>query len=347
MNSGDGKTRDPSVEAAAAEWLVRHDQGFTPAQQDDFLQWLAERPAHRESFQRHQRMWREFDALSHWRPEHSAAPNPDLLARPRRPRVLRWLVPVALAAAAAVALLFGPAFAPAPGAAAESFSLEAEGYRHEMLPDGSTAELNRGAHLVLQFTAAERRIVLVQGEARFTVAKNPARPFVVRAGGVDVRAVGTAFNVKLAGPNLEVLVTEGTVRLAPRAPLEPAPAGAPAAPPVLAELTAGHRTVIPTAPVVASPPVVVAASAQEIDRLLEWRPRLLDFESTSLVEVVAAFNRRNPTQLVIGDDELRALPIIASIRSDNVEGFVRLLEATMGIRGERGVGGEIVLRNSR
>jgi putative ABC transport system permease protein len=28
---------------------------------------------------------------------------------------------------------------------------------------------------------------------------------------VDVRAVGTAFNVKLAGPNLEVLVTEGIV----------------------------------------------------------------------------------------------------------------------------------------
>ena len=173
MNSGADHGRDPAIEAAAAEWLVRHDRGLSPAQQDAFLQWRAESPAHREAFQRHHALWREFDALSHWRPEHSAVPNPDLLARPRRSRVWRWIVPASLAAAAAVALVFGPAPVARPGGGGESLSLEAEAYRRESLPDGSTAELNRGAHLVLQFTAAERRIVLVQGEARFSVAKNP------------------------------------------------------------------------------------------------------------------------------------------------------------------------------
>ena len=43
---------DPTVESAAAEWLVRHDRGLTPRQQDEFLQWLAASPAHRESFNR-------------------------------------------------------------------------------------------------------------------------------------------------------------------------------------------------------------------------------------------------------------------------------------------------------
>ena len=100
------------------------------------------------------------------------------------------------------------------------------------------------------------------------------------------------------------------------------------------------------APEIAAP-AVVAASAQDIDRLLEWRPRLLDFDSTPLADVVAEFNRRNPTRLALGDDDLRTLPIVASIRSDNVEGFVRLLEATMGLRAERRDDGDIVLRRSR
>jgi transmembrane sensor len=345
-----------AVESAAAEWLVRHDRGLTPRQQDEFLSWLAASPAHRESFERHRSMWSDFNALAQWRPEHSAAPNPDLLARHRRTRIGRWVAPLALAAAAAIAIIVWRA---APERSGRDFTMavEAAVYRRETLPDGSVVDMNRGAHVVVQFSAAERRVLLVAGEAKFTVAKNPARPFVVRAGGVDVRAVGTAFNVKLAGPNLEVLVTEGVVQLSQQSS---APGAATAAtanpngraesaasvPAVLAAIAAGHRTVIPMAPIIA-PPVVLAASPQEIARLLEWQPQLLDFDSTPLAEVVATFNQRNPTRLVIGDESLRTVPIVGSIRSDNVEGFVRLLESTAGVRADRPAPGEIVLRRAR
>lgn len=329
-----------AVESAAAAWLVRHDRGLTPAQQDEFLSWLAASPAHRESFERHRALWGDFNALAQWRPEHGTVPNPDLLARHRRPAFWRRPVPVLLAAAAAVALLLVWTPAPNPPATA-SLAFEAAAYRQETLPDGSVLDLNRGAHVVVQFSAAERRVLLVQGEAQFAVAKNPARPFVVRAGGVDVRAVGTAFNVKLAGPHLEVLVTEGTVHVS-----QPTAEKTTAAPAVLAALTAGHRTIIPVETVI-TPPVVVPASTREIAQLLDWQPRLLDFESTPLAEVVETFNRRNSLRLVLADDALRALPIVASIRSDNVEGFVRLLEGTMGVQADRSSAGEIILRRAR
>ena len=351
MNAPDPRfPLNAAVESAAAAWLVRHDRGLTPAQQDEFLSWLSASPAHRESFERHRRLWGDFNALAQWRPEHGTVPNPDLLARHRRPGFWRRPVPVLLAAAAVVALLlvWTPATRP-PATASPAY--EAAAYRQEALPDGSVVDLNRGAHVVVQFSAAERRVLLVQGEAQFAVAKNPARPFVVRAGGVDVRAVGTAFNVKLAGPNLEVLVTEGTVHVSLQtspAPTSAAAAGSPSPPAlvVLAALTAGQRTVIAVAPVIA-PPVVVPASIREIAQLLDWQPRLLDFESTPLAEVVETFNRRNSLRLVIADADLRALPIVASIRSDNVEGFVRLLEGTVGVRADRSTAGEIVLRRAR
>jgi len=348
MNAPDPRfPLDDAIESAAAEWLVRHDRGLTPAQQDEFLSWLTASAAHRESFERHRSMWGDFNALKQWRPAHGTVPNPDLLARHRRPSAWRWATPALLAAAAVALLLVWPPTTRAPENATVVF--EAAAYRQETLPDGSVLDLNRGAHVVVQFSAAERRVLLVQGEAQFAVAKNPARPFVVRAGGVEVRAVGTAFNVKLAGPNLEVLVTEGTVHVSQQAVVAPAASAgsAPtAAPVVLAALTAGQRTVISVATVIA-PPVVVPASVPEIARLLDWQPHLLDFESTPLAEVVETFNRRNPQRLVIGDEELRSLAIVASIRSDNVEGFVRLLEGTMGVRAERTQAGEIVLRRAR
>jgi len=351
MNAPDPRfPLNDAIESAAAAWLVRHDRGLTPAQQDEFLSWLTASPAHRESFERHRAMWGDFNALAQWRPAHSAVPNPDLLARHRRPSAWRWAAPALLAAAAAVALLL--VWAPTTRAPDQTtLAFEATAYRQETLSDGSIVDLNRGAHVVVQFSAAERRVLLVQGEAQFAVAKNPARPFVVRAGGVEVRAVGTAFNVKLAGSNLEVLVTEGAVHVSQQTPaahaaITPSGGPAPATPVVLAALTAGQRTVIAVAPVIA-PPVVVPASTHEIAQLLDWQPRLLDFESTPLAEVVETFNRRNSLRLVIGDEELRALPIVASIRSDNVEGFVRLLEGTMGVKAERHAKGEIVLRRVR
>jgi transmembrane sensor len=100
--------------------------------------------------------------------------------------------------------------------------------------------------------------------------------------------------------------------------------------------------VIAVAPVIAAP-AVVPATATEIERLLEWKPRLLDFDSTPLEDVIAAFNRRNARQLRLGDESLRTLPIVASIRSDNLDGFIRLLEATMNVRAEERPDGTVVL----
>jgi transmembrane sensor len=355
MNAPDPRfPPNDAIESAAAEWLVRHDRGLTPAQQDEFLSWLTASTAHRESFERHRGLWGDFNALKQWRPAHSATPNPDLLARHHRPARWRRPLPLLLATAAAVALALW--LVPPAGTRADaSLTFETAAYRQEKLPDGSVLDLNRGAHVVVQFSATERRVLLVQGEAQFAVAKNSARPFVVRAGGVDVRAVGTAFNVKLSGPNLEVLVTEGIVQLSQQTAAGQSRTAAngdstdglpSAAPIVLAALTAGQRTVIPFAPVLA-PPLVVPVSVPEIAQLLDWQPRLLDFDSTPLVEVIEAFNRRNSQRLVIGDPDLRALPIVASIRSDNVEGFVRLLEGTMGVKADRSSAGEIVLHRAR
>ena len=329
---------DP-VARQASEWLIKRDRGLTGAEQDEFFQWLGADPQHGEWFARQQRTWKEFNQLAQWRPEHAAEPNPDLLAK-RSPHVRRWLVWAApLAAAAGLALAFlWTRPPPAPVALAERV---ASGYERRVLEDGSVVELNRGTRIEVDYLPTERRVHLVQGEASFTVAKNHDRPFIVRAGGVDVRAVGTSFNVRLDAKSVEVLVTEGKVRV------DDAARGdsllAPAAPGETPLLVAGQKVVLQMATI--APVAAAAVSAGEVEHLLAWKPVLLDFNTQPLGEVVAQFNRRNRTQLVIADEALVTLPIVATFRSDNVEGFVRLLEQTSGVQAVR-TGDTITLQSA-
>lgn len=337
---------DP-LAATAAAWLIKRDRGFTAAEQDDFSQWLAADPRHRAAFARQQNTWREFDLLADWRPEHGAVPNPDLLARPRRSTGRsRWTLGLAAAACLAGGLLLWPPLArltdDAPPATLAT-ATPADAYQRRELTDGSTIELRGASEVQVDYTPTERRVLLVRGEAFFNVAKDPARPFIVATRGVHVRAVGTAFNVRLAAAEVEVLVTGGKVQLVPTsealAPLD-APTAAPPPPPPAPTptlLAAGSRARVPLPgdESLRPAPRVEAVSAAEIDRALDWHPHLLDFDSTPLAEVVRQFNRRNRTQLVLASPALGRLPIVASVQSHNVEGFVRLLERTAGLKAQR------------
>ncbi len=337
------------IEREAAAWLLRRDRGLTAAEQDEFSQWLATDHGHGVCFARYRRDWDRLDQLAEWRPQHSPRPNPDLLAPPSK-RV-HW--PLALAAAAAAFAIYvyvpwpRPTVAPNAALPAASVALIEE----RALDDGSKIELNRGAALTVNFTPGERLVRLERGEAHFAVAKNPARPFIVDASGVRVRAVGTAFDVCVGTAAVAVLVTEGRVQVNAHAALA-GPAGpsrdtALSAPvPTTHELEAGQRTVVSLA-ANGPPPRVVQLSAGEVERLLAWQPRLLDFTAKPLSDILAEFNRHNRVQLTIADPDLATLRISASFNSDNIEGFVRLLEASFGVRAERRGVNEIVLLKSQ
>jgi transmembrane sensor len=349
-------------ERQAAAWVLRSDRGLTPAEQDEFFQWLAADPRHGEELARHRRHWQRLDRLVQWRPEHTAQPNPDLLAPPLRRR-LRRLRPLSLALAAAAVVaagvfLFRSAPAPVPPAAPAARTAAAtEGPK--VLPDGSLIELNHGAVVSVDFTPAERRVRLEQGEAYFTVAKDKARPFIVSAHGVDVRAVGTMFNVRMDTAAVEVLVTDGRVQVnAATVTAAPAREGTARAEPAVREeapseaapliplLEANQRAVVSLAPK-PEPPQIATLTSREIERVLAWQHRLLNFSATPLSDVVAEFNRHNRVQLVLIDPELAAVRIDASFRSDNLDGFLRLLEMGFGARIEYRGESEILLRKGR
>jgi transmembrane sensor len=322
------------IDQQAAEWLARRDRGFSPAEQDAFFQWLAEDPRNGDAFAVHQQTVARLKLLAQWRPENGS-PNPDLFAIPkRRSKLIRaWFAPIVLAAAAAVAaVLYHRTIHRETSVVSNEQSV-----RRKVLEDGSTIDLYRGATVEVNYSSTSRNITLVNGEATFTVAKNHDWPFIVDANGVKVRAVGTAFNVNLESRQVTVLVTEGRVQVTPK--LSASNQQDPAR---VNLVDAGQRTSVMFDGSAA--PQIENVTSKEMSRLIAWQPRQLEFDNAPLGQVVAEFNAHNRVKMVIDVPSLAALQVGASLRSDNVEGFVRVLETSFHVHADRPSKDTIVLR---
>ena len=95
-------------------------------------------------------------------------------------------------------------------------SIPRKGFYKVVLPDGSKVWLNSESSISYpgSFGSKERRVV-VTGETYFEVAKDPAHPFIVSVNNVDVKALGTAFNIKAYSNEdvLKVTLIEGAVKV--------------------------------------------------------------------------------------------------------------------------------------
>lgn len=85
-----------------------------------------------------------------------------------------------------------------------------------MLPDGTTVWLNAGSklHFLTDFNGASREVQL-EGEGYFDVAKKEGKPFIVHTGGIKIKVLGTAFNVKSypEDRNVETTLFHGRVQV--------------------------------------------------------------------------------------------------------------------------------------
>lgn len=326
--------RDPElIEATAAVWLSLRDRGMTPSETAEFMRWLQVDARHVEVFNQLDAVWKDCDQLARLRPEPdnaSAARVPAPL--PRRRQAMRTVY--GLVAAAAAFALVAYVGLDRLGERGHTAETAVGAYQSLDLPDGSVVRLNTDSAVDIRYSDDERHVRLARGEAYFTVAPNAAQPFVVVAGPVAVRAVGTAFNVRRHDHAIEVLVTEGKVQVndAARGASLLGPASGAGSPLLHAGERALFNTGAPDAPHALS---VTAVDALELGRTLAWQERRLEFDALPLQQVVAEFNRYNRTKLVLVDPRLAAKRFSGTFRADGYEPFVRLLEESFGVAAER------------
>jgi transmembrane sensor len=338
-----------SADAAATEWFIRRDRGLAEGERVAFEQWLQSNHDHAAAMARVEKVWSALDPVFARPVATGIWPDPDMLAPPPRRRFRVWLPWVATAAAAAAAgFLFLPRASQLPPSIVRPRVIVHPAPEKLVLEDGSTVELNGSAKVDVEFTPTERRVRLLTGEAYFTVAKNPQRPFIVSADRIAVRAIGTAFSVERVTQRREisVLVTDGHVGVTE---LSPGVTGSAAAPHDLAALVAGQKGIVSftTSPGEAERAgmKVTSLSPAQIERALSWQGLRLEFYDVSLGEIVMAFNRYSQRKLVVHDGATAAIRVGGTCRADNIDDFVRLLGVGFGVAAFPH-GEEIILRKT-
>ncbi len=334
---------EDQIAEQASKWVWKVDQGLTAAEQDEFMDWMGASPRHGEIYRELGKQFKEFDELIDWQPIHGANPNPDLFA-PAGEKVTR-IYPMLSGIAALIAVVLGIMFWQANDKGGEHMDLVLSG--GEMtLADDSVIHYNEGTKFEVDYSRAERRVVLKSGEAYFSVQKDQSRPFVVEAEGVELLAVGTAFNVRLGEGTLEVLIEEGIVEMSNWLSSKGEENVEKSEEPQSQLLNQFDRA---TVNLVSrdSLPELSTISESELKQEISWQHRLLVFNGHTLSDAVVEFNRLNDAQIVFEDAELGKLQISGTLMSDNILGLCRLLEVSFDVSNKSVDSDQVILFKDR
>lgn len=328
---------------AATAWLMLLRDAPGEADMLGWVQWCELDPRNLAAFERMQDLWLLSSALE---PEvrggelqHTATPA--VRCQPARhggkpiASSPRWRLGAAIAASVAmltIAAWFGTMRFPG-GLGNGEIIADNVPVSTQRLQDGSRMELAPRSEVHVGYTEARRGLELKHGEAYFDVAPNPERPFVVQAGPVRIRAVGTAFNVRHAGGRIVVTVTEGQVDV--HMPL-PAPAnGGAASGPV--RVISGEQ--LRWSPEAARP----HARQVHVDDALAWRQGRLEYRDEPLASVVADLNRYTKGRVVVHGSEARELRFSGTILTRAADQWLDGLPDIFPVRVRHENGVDIVL----
>ncbi len=293
-----GDDTDP-IYMEALEWFVRmKDEPVSEEDRLAFETWLAISPSHPVFYDRARTLWDRFDIV---KPEY------DRLRPSERVQRRNFLIGglVALIAAPTAYVLNRPdLFA--------GFTTDIAERRSFTLPDGSAVELGGYSALSLQFTDAERRLILHRGQAFFQVAPDRNRPFVVQADMGDIQALGTAFDVKMLLDLVTVSVVEHSVAVK-----------ASRTDPVVVksgwQVSYGDNGILP-------------ATQIDVPLVQAWRHDRIVFEDAPLRRVLAELERYRRGKIILMDNSIGDIPVTAVFETRHAEHALRTIAETLPIR---------------
>jgi len=366
----------------ACEWFIECRAGdLDAAARVEFDRWLRKSPEHQGAYLEIAAIWNEgpvLDSANRWdldtliaqasedpdnvvvlgRSARPVSPGPQAAPFARTPGNIETINPAPASgsvpathrrrrvfAVAASILLAAVSIGVYMHASSDVYTTAVGEQRSITLADGTTVELNSLSRIRVRYSKYERNIDLVDGQALFRVARDTARPFVVRSGETRVRAVGTQFDVYRKTSGITVTVVEGRVAIledggkraassreggsGPDTSLTtPLPAVSAGGPPTFAGsilLAAGEQVTVTSQTARKNPhPNVAGATA--------WTQHQLVFDAASLSDVAEEFNRYNKRKLVIDPSALGSTHISGVFLSTDPAPLIRFLRDRPGLR---------------
>lgn len=293
-----------------------------------FDEWIGGDPARAAAYEDALRTWRDLAAMRDSEQYRALLGKPTL--RERMVSALhppRWAGFALGAAAIAVIAWAAVSFDALPFLhRATQVATQVAEVRETTLPDGTQVTLGAQSQLTFEVTEKLRRATVVGGDAYFAVTRDPARPFTVSIDDVQVRVVGTQFEIRRRSGEVSVAVAEGLVDVS-----RVDAAG---------EAVRLHRGEALTAHNGGQS----AVRAVETADIAAWRSGRLVYDNAELRDVVADANRYARSRIVIADPQLASLRVTTSFRTSQVDGMIETLQVALPLTVERQATGDIFLR---
>jgi len=317
------KARVEIADKEAAAWHVRlggPDVGSDAIK--DFFTWRQE-PVNAEAYRRVEKIWADTGKVTR-DPEVQEAFDAALFRRKgdgRARRLPRTLIGLG-AIGAAVALAFGLY---AWWGGRDTFATDVGEQRLVQLADGSSVRLDTASQIRVRFDGDRRVVDLEQGQALFTVAHDAQRPFQVEAGGTQVTAVGTVFDVRRDDAGVQVVLVKGIVDVAASGE-----GGR------LRRMTPGQLTRVTKAGATTTSPA-------DLERATSWSDGRLVFRDTPLRQAVAEMNRYLTDPITIDAPTKENETVNGVFRTGDRDAFVSAASAVFDLQASPGKDGAVHL----
>ncbi|HUM66206.1 MAG TPA: FecR domain-containing protein [Chitinophagaceae bacterium] len=195
--------------------------------------------------------------------------------------------------------------------------------KKDTLPDGSVATLNKNSVITYpEFFKEKTRKVKLQGEAFFNIKPNKKKPFIIEVNDVEVKVVGTSFNVKSQDGYTEVIVETGIVQVTKDGHT--------------IELEAGERTHF-------SRKDSVAEKEISDDKLYNYYvSKTFVCDNTPLWKLVEKLNEAYDADIRIGRESIRKLPLTVTFDDESLDTILDIIAQTLLVKVSKNEG-EIIL----
>lgn len=184
---------------------------------------------------------------------------------------------------------------------------------NDTLPDGSMVTVNKRSFLFYTETpAGKKREVRLKGEAFFNVVPDRKKPFIVHANDVDVTVVGTSFYVKAGNGITEIVVESGIVQVTRNNQT--------------VELHPGEKTTIAYQD-------STLTEQKVTDKLYNYyRSKVFVCDDTPLWKLVEVLNEAYGSNIVIGREEIRNLPLNVTFNNESLDQVLDVVSLTFNIK---------------
>jgi transmembrane sensor len=318
----------PTDELKAAEWFAQsRAPDMDPASEQSWLKWIGD-PAHQKAYENCELAWELSAELRASAPLAALLAGADALVSQRRAAPAsaarpKWRMPLWQTGLAASVLAAGALTWLLLNRPNTLEYTTAVGEQHTVaLPDGSAVLLNTDSDVRIELSRHLRRVELIRGEALFSVAHDPGRPFVVHALEGVTTAVGTQFDVEIVRSGAAVSVLEGTVTVGG------AGSGTASSPSVAVPAGSGVGYT--------QEGTVSQLQPAEISRIQGWRTQRLIFNDIALSTALTEYNRYRRTPIVLSDPALGSRHISGVFHIGDEAAFLSAMEQGLHLKADRG-----------